>query len=868
MVNIPKTRRTYCKGKTCKKHTPHKVTQYKKGKDSTVAQGKRRYDRKQSGYGGQTKPVFHKKAKTTKKVVLRLECTVCKYKMQMALKRCKHFELGGDKKTKGAALTFKKGGRVRTETVAYDVDGKGDKQGYSTDIDMNNAKFERYYKTQDIVPEDEWDTLMQSLRAPLPTTFRMAGSRSIAHTLNTIIKDSLIPGLEGVEFDGEIAQKPEQIPWYPEGLAWQFNVSKRVLRKSPEFKKFHNFLVYETEVGNISRQEAVSMIPPLFLDVQPDDIVADMCAAPGSKTAQLLESLHISSAHPRGLLVSNDSDSKRCHLLIHQSARLPSPSLIVTNLDASSFPNIQIERGLTPHIKPIGPGRPAGELATLQFSKILCDVPCSGDGTLRKNLGIWKSWNTGNANGLHGLQLRILERAMRMLAPGGRIVYSTCSLNPVENEAVIASALNSTRGFELVDVSTQLPSLKRRAGLSTWYPQASSFSDSSDLQAETSYSEWKAKNTSRNKRDILLPSMFAPDNASSLNLERCMRFLPHLQDTGGFFVAVLQHSNERLVQLQALQSGIFSETADQAVMDVDDKSAAEISSQATPAKRPSELAEDQEAPHKRPRLDLESEETATETHLSKVEDLSQNNADDVTEETAREGVTVPGFKEPPFTFLPSTHPQVTATIARLKLSPEFPSSNLFMHAPMVEDDSVQTKSARTMYLANDIVKSFLTKNDYVRLRIVSAGAKILARQEGSILTKGQFRILDDGMDAILPYIDPSSIIAGTISDLRVLMEQYNPQFSAFEGSSRTVIEDCELGNQLVRFQSDNPSDHHLHHPLILPLWKGETSITLMVDKKSKSALSLRLFGEDITFAGRRNLKQDSIPEELPQVTES
>ncbi|KAF9041290.1 ribosomal protein L44-domain-containing protein, partial [Panaeolus papilionaceus] len=95
-----------CKGKTCKKHTPHKVTQYKKGKDSLFAQGKRRYDRKQSGYGGQTKPVFHKKAKTTKKVVLRLECTVCKYKMQLALKRCKHFELGGEKKTKGAALTF------------------------------------------------------------------------------------------------------------------------------------------------------------------------------------------------------------------------------------------------------------------------------------------------------------------------------------------------------------------------------------------------------------------------------------------------------------------------------------------------------------------------------------------------------------------------------------------------------------------------------------------------------------------------------------------------------------------------------------------------------------------------------------------
>lgn len=60
-VNVPKTKKTYCKSKECRKHTLHKVTQYKKGKDSLAVQGKRRYDRKQSGYGGQTKPVFHKK---------------------------------------------------------------------------------------------------------------------------------------------------------------------------------------------------------------------------------------------------------------------------------------------------------------------------------------------------------------------------------------------------------------------------------------------------------------------------------------------------------------------------------------------------------------------------------------------------------------------------------------------------------------------------------------------------------------------------------------------------------------------------------------------------------------------------------------
>jgi ribosomal protein L44E len=71
--------------------------QYKAGKASNFAQGRRRYDRKQQGYGGQTKPVFKKKAKTTKKITLRMECKECKYKMQLPLKRCKHFEIGANK---------------------------------------------------------------------------------------------------------------------------------------------------------------------------------------------------------------------------------------------------------------------------------------------------------------------------------------------------------------------------------------------------------------------------------------------------------------------------------------------------------------------------------------------------------------------------------------------------------------------------------------------------------------------------------------------------------------------------------------------------------------------------------------------------
>merc|ERR1711993_153141 len=98
------TRKTF--SKKLNKHTTFKVTQYKAGKASLYAQGKRRYDRKQSGYGGRTKPVFHKKAKTTKKIVLRLECTKSKKKKLLVIKRCKHFELGGDKKRKGQMIQF------------------------------------------------------------------------------------------------------------------------------------------------------------------------------------------------------------------------------------------------------------------------------------------------------------------------------------------------------------------------------------------------------------------------------------------------------------------------------------------------------------------------------------------------------------------------------------------------------------------------------------------------------------------------------------------------------------------------------------------------------------------------------------------
>ena len=92
-------------------------------------------------------------------------------------------------------------------------------------------------------------------------------------------------------------------------------------------------------------------------------------------------------------------------------------------------------------------GPPAALQEPLLFDRILCDVPCSGDGTIRKAPDIWRRWTPGNGNGLHPLQLRIALHACQMLKEGGRLVYSTCTFNPIEDEAVVAEVNTSRTMF-------------------------------------------------------------------------------------------------------------------------------------------------------------------------------------------------------------------------------------------------------------------------------------------------------------------------------------------------------------------------------------------------------------------------------------
>lgn len=124
------------------------------------------------------------------------------------------------------------------------------------------------------------------------------------------------------------------------------------------------------------------------------------------------------------------------------------------------------------------------------------------------------------------LQLRILERAMQLLAPGGRLVYSTCSFNPVENEAVIAAALNNQGGqFGLVDVSADFPELKRRPGLTSWKVATQPNGKEADLVWHDSYDAYREKADAglerERDRDKGIPStIWPPANASELGLEK------------------------------------------------------------------------------------------------------------------------------------------------------------------------------------------------------------------------------------------------------------------------------------------------------------------------------------------------------------
>jgi 16S rRNA (cytosine967-C5)-methyltransferase len=180
--------------------------------------------------------------------------------------------------------------------------------------------------------------------------------------------------------------------------------------------------------GAISIQDEASQAIPLLLDVESGDTVLDLCAAPGGKTPPLIR-----AASRTGLVVATDRHAHRLRAMRNQFRRL--------NLDAVQIIEVDATRDL-----------PFGR----QFDRILVDAPCSGTGTLARHPEIRWRLRPEQLSEFHQLQVGILASAIKQLALGGRLVYSTCSMEPEENEEVVSEVLSSV----LTSVSTSAPSIK------------------------------------------------------------------------------------------------------------------------------------------------------------------------------------------------------------------------------------------------------------------------------------------------------------------------------------------------------------------------------------------------------------------------
>ncbi|KAF3707686.1 tRNA (cytosine(34)-C(5))-methyltransferase [Channa argus] len=699
--------------------------------------------------------------------------------------------------------------RQKNQTAGRDNrDNAGWGAGYA-DIVKENKLFEHYYKEQGLVPEGEFEQFMDAMREPLPATIRITGYKSHAKEILHCLKEKYFKDIQELEIDGQKIEAPQPLSWYPDEQAWHTNMSRKIIRKSPLLEKFHQFLVSETESGNISRQEAVSMIPPLLLKIEPHHKILDMCAAPGSKTAQLIEMLHadMDVPFPEGFVIANDVDNKRCYLLVHQAKRLNSPCIMVVNHDASCIPTLQIESN--------------GKKDILFYDRILCDVPCSGDGTMRKNIDVWKKWTTSNSLHLHGLQLRIAVRGVEQLAVGGRMVYSTCSLNPIEDEAVIAALLEKSEGaLELADCSAELPGLNWMPGVTSW-----------KLMTKEGqwYSDWSEVPSGRHTQ--IRPTMFPqkdPEKLASMHLERCMRILPHHQNTGGFFVAVLVKKapmpwNKRHPKLRKdMSSSSAAQTGG---------SPAASTPSGTPH-LPENAIREQEVGG--PKGTIDGEAAGEAPKGASVAQEATAKQDGVCGPPPSKKMRLFGYKEDPFVFLTEDDPVFTTIQSFYDLSPDFPKLNVLTRT--------HEGKKRHLYMVSKELRNMLLNNSE-RMKVINTGVKVWSRNSDGEEFGCAFRLAQEGIYTLQPYIR-SRIITVSVEDIKVLLTQENPFLSKLEDDAHAQAKKLGMGSIVLKYipNPNNPAEPQC--PIQLCGWRGKTSIRAFVPRNERFHY-LRMLGVEV-----------------------
>lgn len=127
----------------------------------------------------------------------------------------------------------------------------------------------------------------------------------------------------------------------------------------------------------------------------------------------------------QGGVIANDINYNRASMLIHQVQRISTVPMMVVSHSAQHFPAFKFSHDPAPEVFRDPNNK-------FYFDKILADVPCTGDGAIRKLPMKWQKWTGKDGLGLHHLQLQILIRAIQLVKPGGLVMYSTCSINPIE----------------------------------------------------------------------------------------------------------------------------------------------------------------------------------------------------------------------------------------------------------------------------------------------------------------------------------------------------------------------------------------------------------------------------------------------------
>ncbi len=196
----------------------------------------------------------------------------------------------------------------------------------------------------------------------------------------------------------------------------------------------HPGATFEHSLGYYYVQDLSSMVPPLILNPQPNELVLDMAAAPGSKTTQMAELMNNT-----GTIVANDVSDGRIKAL-------------AANVERLGITNVQIVKGDATVRK-----------FNIVFDKVLLDAPCTGEGTLRKTPKT-KMPTLKDHIRMSKLQKKLLKNAVLHLKEGGYVVYSTCTFNPLENEDVVKFGVNELN-LEPVEINPPVPHTK---GVKEW----------------------------------------------------------------------------------------------------------------------------------------------------------------------------------------------------------------------------------------------------------------------------------------------------------------------------------------------------------------------------------------------------------------